>query len=180
MERSVEIQLVRELSEGSVNAFNDLYKNYCDHLFSFSFSLLKDKDCAEEVVQHVFIKIWEKRSNLNPELSFQAYIFKITKNHVFKLLHDRLRNKIHAESIDNHLVSLTDNMRTDIIYSEFKNKARKVIINLPCQRKSVFIMRRNLNLSNKEIAEKLNISVNTVKRHMNIALNSLNQALINQ
>ena len=159
--------LVKELSNGSVKAFNELYKKYCDHLFSFSFSLLKDHDGAEEVVQHVFIKVWEKRSTLNPELSFGFYIFKITRNHVFKLINDSFRFKDKINELNTHSNDRMCYTGRDIIYSELKTKLRNDITNLPCQRKKVYLMRRKFNLSNKEIAEKLFISENTVKRHMN-------------
>ncbi|MFC2115040.1 RNA polymerase sigma-70 factor [Bacteroidota bacterium] len=177
MERSVERLLVIELSKGSVNAFNKLYKHYCDRLFRFSFLLLKDHDGAEEVVQHVFLKVWEKRSTINPELSFQAYIFKITKNYILKLIQDSFRNQNKIEELTAHPGVPMGNTGSGIIYSELKRKARREITNLPCQRKKVFIMSRKFNLTNKEIADNLLISVNTVKRHMNLALKTLNQVL---
>lgn len=179
MERSLEQGLVNELSGDSVNAFNELYRQYCHRLFNFAFSLLKDRDSAEEVVQHVFLKIWEKRSTLNPGLPFQSYVFTITKNYILQLLQRRLRNRNFLEELHAHSPDPTDNAGAELHFSELKKKARKEITHLPCQRQNVFIMSRRLNLTNREIAERLNISVHTVKRHMNMALHSLNQALIN-
>ena len=179
MERSAEQILVRELSTGSVNAFNELYKQNCDLLFSFSLSLLKDRERAEETVQNVFLKVWEKKSTLKHELSFQGYIYKITKNFILKLIYDKINEKkrIDKPMTDAHIRIGHNN--SDIIYSELKSKVRKEIKNLPCQRKKVFIMSRKFNLTNKEIGESLLISENTVKRHMNLAIKSLNQVLHN-
>ncbi|MCK4920319.1 MAG: RNA polymerase sigma-70 factor [Bacteroidales bacterium] len=178
MERSAEKLLISELSKGSIIAFNDLYNKYCDCLFSFSLLLLKNHHGAEEVVQHVFIKVWEKRATLNPELSFKSYIFTITKNHIFKLLSQSLKKKIQIDELNTHFHNCLDNPSFDLIYSELKEKARIEISDLPGQRRKVFIMRRRLNLTNYEIADILDISVNTVKRHMNLALKSLDQVLI--
>ncbi|HEC44308.1 MAG TPA: RNA polymerase sigma-70 factor [Bacteroides sp.] len=177
MERTVEQLMVRELSNGSINAFNALYKQYCNRLFRFSFSMLKNQNGAEEAVQHVFLKVWEKRASLNPELSFQGYIFKITKNYVFKLINDSLREKNQFGEPNANSDSHMENISSVLIYSETKSKVRKVIEDLPSQRKKVYIMSRKFNLTNKEIAEELFISVNTVKRHMNLALKTLYQAV---
>ncbi len=177
MERSYEQLMVRELSNGSINAFNELYKQYCNRLFSFSFSMLKNHNGAEEAVQHVFLKVWEKRASLNPALSFQGYIFKITKNYVFKLINDSLKEKNQFGEPNANSDSRMENVSSALIYSETKSKVRKVIEELPSQRKKVCIMSRKFNLTNKEIAEELFISVNTVKRHMNLALKTLNQAV---
>ena len=177
MERSAEQLLVRELSTGSVNAFNELYKQNCDLLFSFSLSLLKDQVRAEETVQNVFLKVWEKRSTLKPELSFQGYIYKITKNFIFKLIYDTLNEKKRIDKTMTDAQIRIGHNNSDITYSELKSKVRKEIKNLPCQRKKVFIMSRKFNLTNKEIAKSLLISENTVKRHMNLAIKSLNQVL---
>jgi RNA polymerase sigma-70 factor (ECF subfamily) len=176
MKRSVKKLLVKELSNGSVIAFNELYKHYCDLLFRFSFSLLKDKTEAEGVVQHVFIKVWEKRSTLNPELSFQGYIFKITKNYILKLIYNSLYEKEQIAAPVTFDRIHAENPGSYITYSELKSKFRKDIRELPSQRKKVFIMSRRLNMSNMEIAENLSISVNTVKRHMNLAMKTLKKA----
>ena len=177
MERSAEQLLVRELSNGSVNAFNELYKQYSDHLFNFSYSLLKDQHSAEEVVQHVFLKVWEKRSTLKPELYFQGYIYRITKNFVFKLIYDSLNRKERLNEAIGHTNISMGQSSSHLVHSELKRKVRKEIGNLPCQRKKVFIMSRKFNLTHKEIAENLLISVNTVKRHMNLAMKSLSKVL---
>jgi len=179
MERSAEQLLVKELSNGSVNAFNELYKQYSNHLFSFSISLLKDQIRAEETVQHVFLKVWEKRSTLKPELSFQGYIYKITKNYIFKLIYDSLNEKKRSEEPPTDTNIRLDHDNSDMIYSELRSNVRKEINKLPSQRKKVFIMSRKFNLTQKEIADSLFISVNTVKRHMNLAIKSLSQVLHN-
>lgn len=177
MERSAEQLLIRELSEGSVNAFNELYNQYSDHLFNFSYSLLKNQYNAEEVVQYVFIKVWEKRSTLKPELSFQGYIYRITKNFVFKLIYDSLNRKDRFVEPLGHTNTSTNQSNSFLFHSELKQKVRKEINNLPYQRKKVFIMSRKFNLTQKEIAEILVISVNTVKRHMNLAMKSISSGL---
>lgn len=176
MKKSVERLLVRKLSNGSVIAFNELYKHYCDPLFNFSFSLLKDKEEAEGVVQRVFIKVWEKRTTLKPELSFQGYILKITKNFILKLIYNSLNEKEQIAERGTLERICMDNQGSETTYSELRIKIRKDIGNLPSQRKKVLIMSRKFNMSNNEIAECLSISVNTVKRHMNLAMKTLNKA----
>lgn len=178
MQAPHEQSLVRALSNGSVNAFNVLYKQYCDPLFGFSFTLLRDREKAEGVVQHVFLKVWEKRSTLNPELSFQNYIHRIAKNHVIKLIYNTLKEKERIIDPEDHTREQVDSDPSVIVFSELKSRIRREVRNLPRQRRKVFVMSRNFNLTHKEISENLLISVNTVKRHMNLALKTLNQALL--
>ena len=179
MESTVEQFWVKELSNGSEAAFNALYKKYCDRIFNYSFLFLKDHNGAEEVVQHVFVKIWEKRATLNPDLSFQGYLFRITKNCVLKLLNKSLRKNTRIVKLSNNCENMMGDGGSEIIYSELKEETRREIANLSGQRKLVFVMSRKLNLTNREIAEKLGISTHTVKRHKNLAMKSLNQALAN-
>jgi RNA polymerase sigma factor (sigma-70 family) len=78
--------LVINLIAGDERAFRAIFDRYRDCLYGYCLKFTKSKEAAEEIVQDVFVKVWETRSNLNPDLSFKAYLYQITKNLAFNFL----------------------------------------------------------------------------------------------
>ena len=81
-----EAVLLRELRQGSTDAYITLYNQYSPSLYTYILHFINVPEFAEDALQEVFIKIWEIRERINPELSFSGYLYRITRNHVFKLL----------------------------------------------------------------------------------------------
>jgi len=92
-----ETGLLRELIQGHATAFAEIYKRYNQKIFSFAFYLTKSKDIAEEIVQEVFLKIWEKKEQIDPERDFLPYIKVITQNTVYNTLKKAKRDKALQE-----------------------------------------------------------------------------------
>src|SRR5690625_2250267 len=84
--RHIDKALVIELKKGSKTAFHKLYKRYHQDIYAFSISLLKSKALAKDNVQEVFLKIWNRRKQLDPEASFRSFVFTIARNMAFNSL----------------------------------------------------------------------------------------------
>lgn len=173
-----ECQLITKLREGDKRAFKELYLNYADKLFYFSLKYTQNKDDANEIVQTIFLKVWENRSNINPELSFNAYLIQIGKNIIYRQYQKRELERKYQLYSKEHQVATTHNTEEYIIFSELEQKTRDYIGSMPEKRKQVFMLSRVEGLSHEQIAEKLGISVGTVKQHMNKALKTLNNKML--
>ncbi|MGC9374954.1 MAG: RNA polymerase sigma-70 factor [Bacteroidales bacterium] len=169
--------LIEKIKEGDSKAFEELYYKYSDKLFYFAIRYLKTKEDAEGLVQEIFIKIWENRSNLKSGLSFNAYLFTIARNSIFNLHRKNLNENAYKEYLRNYLDEYHNKTENDIILSDMKRRIDKKIEKLPPQRKLIFQLSRNEGLSYREISIKLNISEKTVEAHMRLALKSIRSAV---
>lgn len=163
-----ETQLVLSLSKGNLLAFNSLYRKYSNRLYRFALGYLKSEDEAEELVQEVFMKIWEKRAELKKELSFKSFLFTIAFNIIRK--HFRTRSYL-AEYLKTG-ISETSDMHTSqkITHDSLLEYIARLADLLPQRRKEIFIKSRFEGKSIKEIAEELNISHKTVENQLTDAL----------
>ena len=170
---NIDRSLVLRLKESDNDAFEKLFKKYNKKIYYFALRYNNSKEDAEGVVQDVFIKIWNERKTLKEDLSFNSYVFTITKNHLFNINRKRLNEKAYKEYFVHHFTSIDNKPEQDIIYSDIKQKIDEVIEDLPSQRKKIFIMSRREGFSNKEIAEQLGLSVRTVEVHISLALKTI-------
>jgi RNA polymerase sigma-70 factor (ECF subfamily) len=160
--------LVQNLSKGNLLAFNTLYNEYSNRLYRFALGYLKSEAEAEELVQEVFTKIWEKRADLKKELSFKSFLFTIA----FNIIRKHFRTKAHLfEYFKTGVISEPD-MQTSqkITYDSLYQYITELVNQLPERRKEIFIKSRYEGLSIKEIAEKLKISHKTVENQLTDAL----------
>ncbi|MFV0270528.1 MAG: RNA polymerase sigma-70 factor [Macellibacteroides fermentans] len=170
-------ELVSLLIKGDESAFCDLYVRYKDRLWVFSFSLLKSEDETNDIVQEVFINLWESRVFLNSELSFSSFLFTIARNRILNYFRDidieaRIKNKILVQS-----EPFEDKVESEIVYEEYVVILKKAIENLPPQRKRIFNLSRIDHFTHKEIAEQLDISVYTVQEHISESLRFIRKYL---
>lgn len=161
--------LVSELKKGSYKAFELLYNQYKSKIFNFIRKSIYSQAETEDLVQNLFINIWEAKENLDPEKSFSSYLFTSAKNMIF----NHIRKAINAETYKRELISKEEFNETtfkQVVFSELEQKYNKLIDELPPKRKEIFILAKKEGLSYKKIAEKLNISENTVDTQMRAAL----------
>lgn len=173
MDRTEDKILVAGLRKGSREAFEKLYQLYASDIYAFSMSLLKSKALAEDVVQEVFLKVWLKRSEINPDLSFRSFIFTIARNLAFNTLakaanHSKLREVVFYKSQKKE--STVEEKLMEEHYEKLKDRA---IRELTPSCKRVFEMSRKEGKSYQEISEELGVSINTVKNQISIALNAI-------
>jgi RNA polymerase sigma-70 factor (family 1) len=168
---------VENLQKGDVKAFDDLFNKYSSRLFSFSLKYLKSNEEAEEVVQEVFLYIWDKRDGLKPDQSFNAYIFTIAYNIIKKYFLKKTRDNAFKDDLIYSLLQEENKLDQIIDYKFLLEKVEKSIEALPKRRKEIFIKRKFDGLSVKQIAEELGISPNTVENQLASAQKQIQEEL---
>ena len=168
-----EFELLSEVQQGNEKAFEALFDIYKDKIYAFSYKILKSKDLADDIVIEVFAKIWKGREFIQPGLTFQAYLFKITKNHIVNFL-----NKASSDSkVQEQLLISVNYYRSsteeEIIYNEYLTIAKQVINQMPKRRRQVFKLKTEQGMSYEQIASHLGVSKNTVKSHLTAATTHL-------
>ncbi len=170
-----EPKLVRELTKGSLTAFNALYNQYSQRLYRFAWGYLKSEEEAEELVQDVFTIIWEKRSQLKSELSFRSFLFTIS----FNIIRKHFRTRAHLNKYFKGLGAEgeNDDAWETVSFDTLMDQINNLVEQMPGRRKEIFIKSRCEGLTIKEIANQLNISHKTVENQITEALRFLRKNL---
>lgn len=159
-------------------AFEQLFKAHYKALHAYANMLLKDIDAAEEVVQSMFLKLWEKRDLLEVQTSVKAYLYKCIYNDSLNLLkHEQVKTKYQdftVHTMNTHHEAASNRVEL----SELQKELRLAMEALPEQCRIIFQMSRFEELKYKEIAERLGISVKTVENQMGKALKILRLKLV--
>jgi len=161
-------------------AFDRVYELYSHKLFSFVFKILKNEAEADDIVQEVFVKIWESRHNIEDYKLLNSYIFTIAYNNSIDLIRKRINNTKYLEHLRNYsVIYTTPNSISELEFNELNTQTEKLIANLPDRQKQVYLLHREEGLTYPEIAKQLGISKNTVENHMVKALKYLRQNMDN-
>lgn len=161
--------------------FDKIYVTYFSRMFHFAKEYVLFDEDAENIVQDIFMFLWEKRDVLNVELSLSAYLFTLVKNKCLDHLRHKMITEEYSKNIQNDYVDEL-NMKLyslEIFNSDFstENDVERILseaINkLPPKCRAIFVKSRIEGKKYREIAEELHISVNTVEGQMSIALKKL-------
>jgi len=170
--------LLSQVAEGDEKAFRILFDRYWDNIYGVAFAFTKSSQIAEEMVQDIFLKIWTKKHLLNSIQKFDAYLFRVAKNHIYNELRKKIKEEPFTENVINYFREIRDTPEQQMIYKESQRLVKQAIENLSSQQKLIYQLSREQGMSQEEIAEKLQISKNTVKSHMNKALQSIRHYLL--
>lgn len=173
-----EKRLIYELSCGSYDAFDTLYMQYSPLVEKFALALLKNRAEMDDISQNIFLKLWEIREKLTDIKSLRSYLFIMTRNAVMDAF---ARRKVVVASSSFPDTVLKD-VASEIIVERIDSQNLMIMVEMavsvmPEQRRKVFTLSRKHNLSHKEIAERMGISVKTVEYHISKALSSLRSML---
>ncbi|QBR12257.1 RNA polymerase sigma-70 factor [Sphingobacterium sp. CZ-2] len=143
--------------------FESFFYQYHTLLYIYALNHLKDEDIAADVVQEVFIKIWNNFDQLDFENNPKAYLFTICKNQVHDELKKKAKFQVYASNQLKVNSNFCNNNEEEQEYRELKRIYSEAIEQLPEKRKHIFWLSRMENLSNTQIAQHLNLSINTVR-----------------
>lgn len=166
----IDIELLQRLRENHTEAFEKIYKKYWQNLYLTAISILKDKQASEDIIQDLFIQLWNKRTTISVTVSLKAYLTASVKHEVFRVIRKRI-----AEMDSNEVIQADKsyNALELIEYKEFLAHTQHLISKLSNKCQEVFVLSREEQFSHKEIAEQLNISSKTVENHIGKALGIL-------
>lgn len=174
---AIDSDVLFRLKQGDEKAFEVVYWKYSSWVFNFIHSLLYDKSLTEDLTQTVFLKIWEKRASIDPELGFDSYLFAIARNLVYKETENRLQSEQFNITLKDRSAETDSLMEENIDAESLREYIDTLIEQLPPSRKDIFYLSRRQHLSNKEIAARLFISEKTVETQLYRALRFIKQKL---
>ena len=170
---SDERSLVLRLIEGEEDAFCELYAAYKNRLIYFAMRFLKSREYAEDIFQDAFAVVWQGRRFINPDASFSAYLYTIVRNRILNQLRDLSNQDKLREQILSQAVNYTNETRDEIIANDLRQFISCALQQLTPRQREIFEMSREQQMSHREIAEVLGISVNTVQESISISLKTL-------
>jgi RNA polymerase sigma-70 factor (ECF subfamily) len=161
-----ERELLSLLKQGNEQAFEKIYNSYSSRLFGNIFRMVKSETTTQEILQEVFIKIWNNRASIDLDRSFRSYLFRIAENNVYDFFRKATRDKKIRARLFAAATEEYEHIETMIYQKENALLLQKAIDSLSPQRQQVF---RSIKLDNKsydEVSRQLGISVSTISDHI--------------
>jgi RNA polymerase sigma-70 factor (family 1) len=171
--------LLARIASGEEGAFRQVYVFYYRRLYQFAYALVKTREPAEEIVEDVFVRIWQQRETVATIQNLRVYLYTAVKNSALNYLSQKARQSI-TEPFDHIHVSLESSADTPeqiLITAEIQQKIQIAVDALPPRCKMIFKLVREDGLKYKEIGSILNISVNTIDAQMAIAIKKITAAI---
>lgn len=156
---------------------DEIYKFFYPKLYVFAKSFLKVEDDINDILQDVFVKLWLSREKIGKVETFNSYLFTIAKNAIVSYFREKSKDQKFEARVKEILVNAEKEYNDELEYKDLKQNLESIIEQLPEKRKQIFKLSREEGLSNKEIAERLDISIKTVEDHMRHALQFIRKHL---
>lgn len=168
-----EAEIIRMLNEGQEKALRYVYNKYCNRIYLLAMKFLKSPELAQELVQDVFLKLWEKRTELDKDRPIEAWLYTVARNKVINQFKKLAREQQKAAIQTLEAVSATEKADKRLLEGEAFQLLNEAVIRLPEKQRQVYTLSRLEGYSRLEIAEQLQISALTVKTHMSRAVLSV-------
>lgn len=177
MEIMDDIELLKELKSGSLRAYEQLFKKYYKPLIIKAFLLLKDEMEAEDLVQTIFIEIWDRQLYLNIDSSVKSYLYRAVQNRCLSYLN---KQKTIKKKFTDYIYAF-DEVEDDQVSDQYEleEQFNTALHKLPMQRFEAFNLVYIENKKYKEAAVEMGITVNSIKTHLKLALKVLRKRFVN-
>jgi RNA polymerase sigma-70 factor (family 1) len=171
----VDLQLLDKLKSGDEDALTLIYKKYWQPLFTSGYNILKDRQACEDIIQELFIRLWNNRHAIEITVSLKAYLYASMRYEVYRQIR---AGAVRADIFDDlHERLPATATYGNIEYKELIAQVNMVVDTLPEKCREVYKLSREEYLTHKEIAGRLNISTKTVENHLTKALRQLRTSL---
>lgn len=170
-------EVLKSFAEGNELAFVRIFDRYYPKVFGIGLELFKSREMAKEVVQEVFIKLWERQTEFGHVRELEAFIYTMARNLALDMLKSQTREikNCYKYSLSR---DLAENSTENVVQTrDYEDLVNKEVGRLPRGQKQVYELSRIQGLTHQEIAEHLNISYTTVNKHLNRALTKLRKNL---
>lgn len=164
-------ELVIRMKQGDETAFTAIYRQLHPSLYVYMLRFCKMPSLAEDLVHDVFLRIWEIRDRINPDLPFMGYLYRIARNHTFKTLQKLATDRTLREQLLSHIAKQESEQPEQLVRAkEYDRLFHEALNHMPPQRLNVFRLCRQEGRSYDEAAAILGISRNAVKKHMVLSM----------
>lgn len=165
-------ELIAFLKEGDHAAFTEIFHRYNQLLYSHTYNKLRDEEESRDIVEDVFMKLWEKQANLE-DTNLAGYLFTLARNQILNLISHRKVVSAYTDSLKTYLSQYSESTDHLVRRKQLKEIIDEEINALPPRMREIFLLSRKEYLSNKEIAKKLDLSEHTVADQIKKALRTL-------
>ena len=172
-----EVGLLTDLKSGSADAFKFFYEKYSTQLYRRIHKLVKIEVIAQEVLQDLFVKIWEKRELIDTSKSFKSYLYTVAERLVYDHYRVETRKARLTREVAENATELYTHTEEQIFEKETQTKISKAIANLPAQQKLVFTLCKIDGKTYEQVSELLGISTATINTHITRATKTIRAQL---
>jgi RNA polymerase sigma-70 factor (ECF subfamily) len=170
-------EIIGGIRRGDIRQFETLFRSSYVSLVKYAGTVIKDQDTAEEIVQDLFVRLWQDREKLKIESSLNGYLFRSVHNRCLHHIEHKKVVERHANEMSFESELNTEDPFRTLQYKELQAKIAAILERLPDRCGKIFCMNRFEGLKYSEIAEKLSVSVKTVEANMGKALKEFRKAL---
>lgn len=171
-------QIALLLNKRDEAAFEQVFKTHYKNLHAYAFTMIKDGDEAEETVQRVFFKLWERSDRLSFSGPLAAYLYRAVHNESLNFLKHQKVKADHQLQVAYRMKNKSEQIQEKMVSKELEKKLREALNELPEQCRTVFQLSRFEEMKYREIADRLDISIKTVEKHMGKAFKLLRAKLV--
>lgn len=158
--------------------FSDLFCQHEPRLYTLAFRLTKSPQVAKDIIQEVFMKLWEQRENIHTITNMQAWLYKVTENKVIDFLRKAAADDRMKHAIWQHLQQIMNEAEQYVAAKEYNVIIQKAIDQLPPQRKLIYQLNKEDGMNYQQIADELQISRHTVKNQLFAAMQSVRKFIV--
>lgn len=172
-----ELHLITKLKNGDTEAFELIFDEYKEKLYFFTLGYVHSAAETEEIIQGLFVALWENRLNLEEENSLKNYLYKAVTNRIYNYFKHKAVKQRYIEQVVVQNSLEDDHSQQTIYFNDLKGMLDTLIENLPLRQQMIFRLSRQEGLSHQEIADRLGLSVRSVENQIYRALRYIKENL---
>jgi RNA polymerase sigma-70 factor (family 1) len=173
-----EIILLKQISESHEPAFRQLYEGYSPGVYAVALQHLKLPHLAEDIVQSVFLKLWESRLELPSIQHFASWFFTLVRNTIISSLRKQGSHDTYISYLKERMETAMDSPELNLLKKEQRLLVQQAIAQLSPQQRTALTLQREEGLSYEEIGKRMGIATNTVRVHLHKAMESLRNYML--
>ncbi len=173
----MDISTIEALQNGNHKAFEIVFLAYFDKVKYLLIGLLRSENDAEELAQDIFVKLWMNRQSINPNKSFNTYLYTITRNTALNYLKHKWVEENFKNSFSDADAEIGESSDEILFAKEISLLIEMAVYRMPPQRRRIYEMSRKKGISNNEIAKELDISKKTVENQLSLALREIRRII---
>jgi len=171
--------LIAQIKGGDDSAFSKIYERYWEELFIIAAKVLRSKEEAADVVQDVFLSLWNRKNEITITSSLAAYLKTSVRYKAIHYIEKNVTRRDYLALLTDTAVHLVTNPEMQLHLKQMQAIINETVENMPAKMKEVYTLSRKEHLNHRQIAEQLGISTETVKKHVQHALQLIKTALGN-